>query len=149
MSKLLYLLSIIGLVMVLLFSCSESETEQTGAEIGEQMGEAWEETRGAAEDAYEEIVTESEQQLNAIEKEISEINTDEMSDEAKQKWNDMKAEIDQQMEVAKERFQNLKNASSDEWKDASNEFNDAMQNLKNTYEEAKQEIEKTAEKATD
>ena len=115
--------------------------EEARREEGERIAEeqSWKEQIGeVAREARETAMAELREKLDDLEEKIKELEAREDfdSDEARQEWQEKRAQLREQLERARAELQELRQAGSDRWEEMREDFGEVYEELQQAYREA-------------
>lgn len=126
MSRLPTLLVAMALAGVATTAAAQDNANETGdeqsasAELSEETREAWQAFKDYGHEQQEEAVAAGEQALDAIDAKIDDLeaSADEAGDEAAQRWERRKSELQDQRDALAEDLEELREAGADTYEDA-------------------------------
>ena len=141
-----YFALIMAVLAVIFAGCEEKETTDANQmsmnDVEEKASEAIGKAGGWLAEQKEKVVSEAEDQLGAMEKDIEQLRAT-----AEAQGKQIQADMEKLMEDAKKQLAELKAAGQDAYDGARTEFRDSWKALKEAYEREKQKLQSRTEDA--
>jgi ElaB/YqjD/DUF883 family membrane-anchored ribosome-binding protein len=117
-----------------------SEPNNTGAVAKQKIGQAVEATGQYLAEQKDTFIEQAKKSYSSLESNTDKLMS-QMQNETSEDWQKTKAELNEKMQVAKQKLNDLQNQSGEGWEQAKKAFDDALDELKNAYEKAKTKVQ--------